>query len=62
MAKGNTTDLTRPGLRTGPTCGQGVSNGLDRVREVARKDKQAKFTALIAPHRLRPPEGRLFSD
>ncbi|CAG4900194.1 unnamed protein product, partial [Acidithrix sp. C25] len=39
-----------------------VSNGLDRVREVARKDKQAKFTALIAPHRLRPPEGRLFSD
>jgi group II intron reverse transcriptase/maturase len=43
LAKGNTINLTRPGLR----AGQGVSNGLDRVREVARKDKQAKFTALL---------------
>ena len=43
LAKGNTIDLTRPGHR----AGQGVSNGLDRVREVARRDKEAKFTALL---------------
>ena len=43
LAKGNTIDLTRPG----PRAGQGVSNGLDRVREVARRDKEAKFTALL---------------
>jgi len=43
LAKGNTTNLTRPGH----SAGQGVSSGLDRVREVARKDKDAKFTALL---------------
>ncbi|TQC38364.1 group II intron reverse transcriptase/maturase, partial [Rhodococcus sp. WS4] len=43
LAKGNTTDLTRPGRR----AGQSVSHGLDRVREVARGDKEAKFTALL---------------
>jgi RNA-directed DNA polymerase len=43
LAKGNMTDPTRPGHR----AGQGVSNGLDRVREVARRDKEAKFTALL---------------
>jgi len=43
LAKGNTIDLTRPGHR----AGQGVPNGLDRVREVARRDKEAKFTALL---------------
>ncbi len=42
-AKGNTDDPTRPGRR----AGQGVSSGLDRVREVARKDKEARFTALL---------------
>ncbi len=41
--KGNTTNLTRPG----PSAAQGVSNGCDRVREVARKDKDAKFTPLL---------------
>jgi RNA-directed DNA polymerase len=40
---GNTGGETRPGRSAGP----GVSNGLDRVREVARKDKDARFTALL---------------
>jgi group II intron reverse transcriptase/maturase len=43
LAKGNTDGPTRPGHRAGP----GVPNGLDRVREVARKDKEARFTALL---------------
>jgi group II intron reverse transcriptase/maturase len=43
LAKENTDSTTRPG----PSAGQGVSSGLDRVREVARRDKDAKFTALL---------------
>ena len=43
LAKGNTTRPTRPGHRAGP----GVPRGLDRVREVARRDKEARFTALL---------------
>jgi RNA-directed DNA polymerase len=43
LAKGNTDDLSRPGRSAGP----GVSSGLDRVREVARRDKDARFTALL---------------
>jgi RNA-directed DNA polymerase len=43
MAKRNTDDLPRPGRSAGP----GVSSGLDRVREVARNDKDARFTALL---------------
>jgi RNA-directed DNA polymerase len=43
LAEGNTDDPTRPG----PRAGQGVPSGLDRVREVARKDKDARFTALL---------------
>src|ERR1039458_9824531 len=43
LAKGNTTSTTRPGHSAGP----GVPSGLDRVREVARKDKDARFTALL---------------
>ncbi len=43
LAKGNTASTTRPGHSAGP----GVSSGLDRVREVARKDKDARFTALL---------------
>src|SRR5260370_33342818 len=42
-AKGNTDGETRPGRSAGP----GVSSGLDRVREVARWDKDARFTALL---------------
>ena len=42
-AKGNTTSKTRPG----PSAGQGAPSALDRVREVARRDKQARFTALL---------------
>jgi RNA-directed DNA polymerase len=42
-AKGNTGHLPRSGHRAGP----GVSQGLDRVREVARRDKEARFTALL---------------
>ena len=43
LAEGNTDDLTRPGR----SAGSGVSSGLDRVREVARRDKDARFTALL---------------
>ena len=51
-AKGNTDDSTRPGHSAGP----GVPSGLARVREVARRDKDARFTALlhhVTPERLR---------
>src|ERR1017187_1278930 len=42
-ARGNTAGETRPGR----SAGSGVSSGLDRVREVARRDKDARFTALL---------------
>jgi RNA-directed DNA polymerase len=42
-AKGNTARETRPGR----SAGQGVSSDLDRVRQVARKDKDVRFTALL---------------
>ena len=42
-AKGNATSETRPGRG----AGEGVSSDLDRVRQVARKDKDARFTALL---------------
>lgn len=43
LAKGNTNNPTRPGHR----AGSGVSSGLDRVREAARKDRNARFTVLL---------------
>ena len=42
-AKGNTASKTRPGHR----AGQGAPNALDRVRQVAVRDKEARFTALL---------------
>jgi RNA-directed DNA polymerase len=45
---GNAGGEARPGRGAGP----GVSHGLDRVREVARRDKDAGFTAL--PHHVTP--------
>src|SRR5664280_230997 len=51
-AKGNTASKTRPGHGAGP----GASSALDRVREVARRDQGARFTALlhhVDPTRLR---------
>src|SRR5918992_2387457 len=42
-AKGNTTSKTRPG----PSAGADASSALGRVREVARRDKEARFTALL---------------
>ena len=42
-AKGNTDGETHPGRR----AGNGVSRDLDRVREVAVRDKQVRFTALM---------------
>ena len=42
-AKGNTGSKTRPGH----SAGQGVSSALGRVREVARRDRKAWFTALL---------------
>ena len=43
LAEGNTIVPTRPGR----SAGQDVPSGLDRVREVARRDKDARFTALL---------------
>jgi RNA-directed DNA polymerase len=43
LAKGNTASTTRPGHR----AGSGASSALDRVREVARRDKGTRFTALL---------------
>jgi len=42
-AKGNTASKTRPGR----SAGQGASSALDRVRRVAQRDRDAKFTALL---------------
>jgi len=42
-AKGNTDSTTRPGRSAGPD----VPIGLERVREAARRDKDARFTALM---------------
>ena len=42
-AKGNTDSKTRSGRSAGP----GVSSELDRVRQVAVRDKEARFTALL---------------
>jgi len=50
-AKGNADGETRPGRSAGP----GVSSALDRVRQVAQRDKEARFTALlhhVTVHRL----------
>jgi len=50
-AKGNADGETRPGRSAGP----GVSSELDRVRQVAQRDKEARFTALlhhVTVHRL----------
>ena len=43
LAKGNTDRPTRAGHR----AGSDVPSGLDRVRQVAREDKEARFTALL---------------
>ena len=43
LPEGNTASETRPGL----SAGQGVSSDLDRVRQVARKDRDVRFTALL---------------
>ena len=42
-AKGNTASESRPGR----SAGMGVSSDLDRVRQLARKDKDVRFTALL---------------
>ena len=42
-AEGNMASKTRPGH----SAGSGALSALDRVREVARKDKEARFTALL---------------
>jgi RNA-directed DNA polymerase len=42
-AKENAASKTRPGH----SAGQGASSALDRVRQVAKKDKEARFTALL---------------
>jgi RNA-directed DNA polymerase len=42
-AEGNTAGTTHPGR----SAGHDAPSGLDRVREVARRDKEARFTALL---------------
>ncbi|MGO9788626.1 MAG: hypothetical protein ACLP8S_03575 [Solirubrobacteraceae bacterium] len=42
-AKGNMASKTRPGL----SAGESALSALDRVRRVARTDKEARFTALL---------------
>jgi RNA-directed DNA polymerase len=43
LPEGNTAREARPGRSAGP----GVSSDLDRVRQVARKDRDVRFTALL---------------
>src|ERR1700694_5474315 len=43
LPEGNTAGETCPGR----SAGQGVSSDLDRVRQVARKDRGVRFTALL---------------
>ena len=43
LAEGNTASSARAGR----SAGQRVPSGLERVREVARRDKEARFTALL---------------
>ena len=43
LAEGNTDSTTHPGR----SAGHDAPSGLDRVREVARRDKDARFTALL---------------
>jgi RNA-directed DNA polymerase len=43
LPKGNAAGETPSGLR----AGEGVSSDLDRVRQVARRDKEVRFTALL---------------
>jgi len=43
LAKGNTASKTRPGH----WAGHGALSALDRVRQAARRDKEARFTALL---------------
>jgi RNA-directed DNA polymerase len=43
LAKGNAASETRPGRR----AGQGALSELDRVRQVALRDREARFTALL---------------
>src|SRR5712692_10899995 len=43
LAKGNTASATRSGLR----AGMRVPQVLDRVRQVAKRDKAVRFTALL---------------
>ena len=43
MAKGNAASKTRPGHR----AGHGAPGALDRVRQAARRNKEARFTALL---------------
>ena len=43
LLKGNTASETRPGR----SAGQGVGSDLERVRQVARQDRDVRFTALL---------------
>src|SRR3954447_16929479 len=58
LAEGNSASETRPGRR----AGMSAPSELDRVREVAQKDREARFTALlhhVSVDRLRAAYGAL---
>ena len=61
LPEGNTVSETRPGR----SAGLGVSSDLDRVRQVARKDRDVRFTALlhhVTVDRLREAYGAIRPD
>ena len=61
LPEGNTASETRPGR----SAGLGVSSDLDRVRQVARKDRDVRFTALlhhVTVDRLREAYGAIRPD
>ncbi len=61
LPEGNTASETRPGR----SAGLGVSSDLDRVRQVARQDRDVRFTALlhhVTVDRLREAYGAIRPD
>ena len=58
LPEGNTASETRPGR----SAGHGVSSDLDRVRQVARKDRDVRFTALLHHVERRSFAGGVLGD
>ena len=58
LPEGNAASETRPGR----SAGLGVSSDLDRVRQVARKDRDVRFTALLHHVSVDRLRGRVSGD